>query len=553
MPCLMLLLPRFCPSFRVEAVIVTEPGLIMPFETKGFRGALAVLAGALALTSAGFAGAQTAPATAVQAPLTAAAPDVIPDVIDQVMDAVVLISTSQNLPGDPQNDTAAPEGEGAEPTPDATPPEAGSDGPQAAPDAPLDEFFEDFFDRQQRGEGRTRPTGEGSGFVIDAEGTIITNFHVVDGADRIEVVFNDGTKLAAQVLGRDRETDLAVLKVDATRPLKFVQFGDSEQLRVGEGVLAMGNPFGIGLSATSGIVSGRNRDMRTGRYDNFIQTDASINKGNSGGPLFNLSGQVVGVNTAILSPTGGSVGIGFAVPASTVQPVVRQLIEFGETRRGYIGVRIQDVPEEMVKRLGLTGVQGALIAGVVENGPAAQAGLQIGDVLVSFDGRPVTTSRALQRIVADVAMDREVEAVIWRDGKQVTVTIKVGRLEDSDTAAAGSEPDAEAPTAEEPPKATGQALGLDLAPLDAETRNRFKIEEGVDAGVVIIAVGPQSPLKDQKISVGDVMVEIAQQRVANPEELNARLDELRKSGQTSALALIASPDGELRFLRVPLE
>jgi len=255
-----------------------------------------------------------------QTPPVPRGPEGIADVIDQVIDSVVLISTSQNI------DTGA----GA----DKQPP------PELSPDVPLDQFFDDFFERQQRGDNQQREVGEGSGFVIDAAGTIVTNFHVVDGADRVEVIFNDGTKLPAEIVGRDREIDIAVLKVEPTQPLKPVMFGDPEKLRVGEWVLALGNPFGIGLSATSGIVSGRNRDMRTGKYDNFIQTDASINKGNSGGPLFNLAGEVVGVNTAILSPTGGSVGIGFAVPSSTFRPVVAQLLEFGETRRGYIGVRI---------------------------------------------------------------------------------------------------------------------------------------------------------------------------------------------------------------------
>src|SRR5262245_954911 len=290
-----------------------------------FRDRFLALAGGLVLSLS----VALSPAPA-QSPLTSPpaprGPDGIADVIDQVIDSVVLISTAQNVDAG-TNDDKAP-------------------APELSPDAPLDQFFDDFFERQQRGENQPRPTGEGSGFVIDAAGTIVTNFHVVDGADRVEVVFNDGTKLAAEVVGKDKEIDVAVLKVKPIAPLKPAKFGDPEKLRVGEWVLALGNPFGIGLSATSGIVSGRNRDMRTGKYDNFIQTDASINKGNSGGPLFNLAGEVVGINTAILSPTGGSVGIGFAVPTSAFRPVVAQLLQYGETRRGYIGVRIQDVPEE---------------------------------------------------------------------------------------------------------------------------------------------------------------------------------------------------------------
>ena len=452
-------------------------------------------------------------------------PDGIADVIDQVIDSVVLISTTQNVEGGAADEKQAP--------------------PELSPDVPLDKFFDEFFDRQRRGESQQRQVGEGSGFVIDAEGTIVTNYHVVEGADRVEVVFNDGTKVPAEVVGRDKEIDIAVLKVKPVNgALKPVTFGDPEKLRVGEWVLAMGNPFGIGLSATSGIVSGRNRDMRTGKYDNFIQTDASINKGNSGGPLFNLAGEVVGVNTAILSPTGGSVGIGFAVPSSTFRPVVAQLLEFGETRRGYIGVRIQDVPEEIAKRLALKDLKGALIAQAVESGPAAQAGIKKGDVILSFDGKPVLTSRMLQRLVADVGIESEVEALIWRDGKEIRTKIKIGRLEEE------KEP-AKSPPAEMP-KATGQVLGLDVAPLDAATRRSFKIEATIEQGVVVIAVQPDSPLKDLDIRVGDIIHDVDNKVVSTPDELGARFDELKQQGGAAASVLISDAGGEMRYVRVPL-
>lgn len=489
-----------------------------------FRRRSMALAGGLVLSFAVALG----PAPA-QSPSTPRGPDGIADVIDQVIDSVVLISTAQNV--------------------DASPDDQKAPAPELSPDAPLDEeFFGDFFERQQRGENQPRPTGEGSGFVIDAAGTIVTNFHVVDGADRVEVVFNDGTKLAAEVIGKDKEIDVAVLKVKPVAPLKPVSFGDPEKLRVGEWVLALGNPFGIGLSATSGIVSGRNRDMRTGKYDNFIQTDASINKGNSGGPLFNLAGEVVGINTAILSPTGGSVGIGFAVPTSAFRPVVAQLLEFGEARRGYIGVRIQDVPEEIVKRLSMKNAQGALIAQIVEDGPAAHAGIRRGDVVLSFDGKPVSTSRTLQRFVADANIDREVEVLIWRDGQQIKTKIKVARLEEPAEPAKSTESKPAAP-----PAATGQVLGLDVAPLNDDTRNRFKIDPTIENGIVIVAVRPESPLKDANLRVGETIVEVAQKKIANLDDMNARLAQLRKEGQSSALALIANPAAEMRYLRVPVE
>ena len=483
----------------------------------------AVLAGALTFALS---------AAQAQSPPAPRGPEGIADVIDQVIDSVVLISTAQNV------DAGA--GEDQQPA------------PELSPDVPLDEFFDEFFERQQRGENQQRQIGEGSGFVVDAAGTIVTNFHVVDGADRVEVVFNDGTKLAAEIVGRDKEIDIAVLKVKPVQPLKPVRFGDPERLRVGEWVLALGNPFGIGLSATSGIVSGRNRDMKTGKYDNFIQTDASINKGNSGGPLFNLAGEVVGVNTAILSPTGGSVGIGFAVPTSTFRPVVAQLIEFGETRRGYIGVRIQDVPEEVRERLKLKNGQGALIAQAVEGGPAAQAGVKKGDIILSFDGRPVTTSRMLQRLVADAGVDREVEALISRDGQEITTRIRIGRLEEAQAKAEAARA-AEPENPEQPPVATGRALGLDLAPLNEDTRSRFKIDATLEAGAVVVAVRPESPLKEANIRVGEVVVEVGQKKIGSPEELAQVLATLKSEGHKTTLALIANPAAEMRYLRVPVE
>ena len=310
---------------------------------------------------------------------------------------------------------------------------------------PFDEMFEEFFKNhginpQPRAR---RAQSLGSGFVIDPSGVVITNNHVVGDANDIVVIFTDGRKLKAKVIGKDAKVDVAVLKVESDKPLKTVKFGDSDKMRVGDGVMAVGNPFGLGETVTAGIISARNRNIDSGPYDDFLQTDASINKGNSGGPLFNLQGEVIGINTAILSPSGGSIGIGFATPSATVQPVIGQLREFRETRRGWLGVRIQPVDDTIAESLNLGSARGALVAGVDEKGPAKPAGLMAGDVIVKFDGKEVKESRDLPRLVASMAVGRQVEVVVMRNGKEVTKTVTLGRLEDGEkkTAALANEKD----------------------------------------------------------------------------------------------------------------
>ena len=273
----------------------------------------------------------------------------------------------------------------------------------------------------------------GSGFVVDASGIIITNNHVIEDADEIVANFSDGTKLTATLLGKDEKTDLAVLQVKPkpNKPLKALKFGDSDKMRVGDWVMAIGNPFGLGGTVTIGIVSARNRDINSGPYDDFIQTDAAINRGNSGGPLFNMDGEVIGINTAIISPSGGSIGIGFAIPSDAAIHVVDQLRQYGETRRGWIGVRIQQVTDEIADSLSMGSPRGALVAGVTDKGPAAEAKIEPGDVIVSFDGKPITEMRDLPRLVADAAIDKAVDVVVIRKGAELTLKVKVGRLAES--------------------------------------------------------------------------------------------------------------------------
>ncbi len=327
----------------------------------------------------------------------------------------------------------------------------------------------------------------GSGFIIDPTGLVVTNNHVIADADEVTVILNDGTNLKAEIVGRDTKTDLALLRVKPDQPLKAVKFGDSDKLRLGEWVIAIGNPFSLGGTVTAGIVSARNRDIQSGPYDNYIQTDAAINRGNSGGPLFNLNGEVIGVNTAIISPSGGSIGIGFAVPSKTVMPVIDQLREFKEVRRGWLGVRIQQVTDEIADSLSIKPAHGALIAGIDDKGPAKPAGIEPGDVIVKFDGRDIKEMRDLPKIVAETPVGKDVEVTIIRKGKEEKKTVKLGRLEDEKQASLETKKDDSG--ADKP--VVKKALGLDLANLTDELRKKHNIKDKVK-GVLITAVEANS-------------------------------------------------------------
>ena len=389
----------------------------------------------------------------------------------------------------------------------------------------------------------------GSGFVIDPSGIVVTNNHVIADADEINVVFTDGRKLKAEIIGKDQKTDFAVLRVKTDTPLKAVTFGDSDRLRLGEWVIAIGNPFSLGGSVTAGIVSARNRDINSGPYDNYIQTDAAINRGNSGGPLFNLEGEVIGVNTAIYSPSGGSVGIGFAVPAKTAIAVINQLREFGETRRGWLGVRIQQVTEDLAESLGIKPARGALIAGVDERGPAKPAGIESGDVVVKFDGKDIKEMKDLPRIVADTPVGKEVEVIVIRKGKEEKRTVKLGRLEDGEkpvpAVARGSAP--------EDKSAVKKALGLELYDLSDSLRQRYKIKDAIK-GVVITGVDQGSVAAEKRLLPGEVIIEIAQEQVVNAAEVQKRIEQLKQDGKKTALIQVFSPtEGDTRFVALSLQ
>ncbi|MBR0799305.1 Do family serine endopeptidase [Bradyrhizobium jicamae] len=469
-------------------------------------------------------------------PAFARGPEGIADIAEKVIDAVVNISTSQTI--------------------DA---KGGGAMPQLPPGSPFEEFFDDFFKNRRgpggkggdkSGEFAPRKTNSlGSGFIVDTSGIVVTNNHVIADADEINVIMNDGTKIKAEVVGIDKKTDLAVLKFKPPKPLVAVKFGDSDKLRLGDWVVAIGNPFSLGGTVTAGIVSAKNRDISQGPYDSYIQTDAAINRGNSGGPLFNLDGEVIGVNTLIISPTGGSIGLGFAVPSKTVAGVVDQLEKYGELRRGWLGVRIQQVTDEIAESLNIKPARGALVAGVDDKGPAKPAGIEPGDVVVKFDGKDVKDPKDLSRIVADTAVGKEVDVVVIRKGNEETRKVTLGRLEDTDKVQqANAKPKDD--TAEKP--VTQKALGLDLAALSKDLRTKYKIKDSVK-GVIITGVDGSSDAADKRLSAGDVIVEVAQEAVSSAADIKNRVEKLKKDGKKSVLLLVSNGDGELRFVALGVQ
>jgi serine protease Do len=427
---------------------------------------------------------------------------------------------------------------------------AGRTGPQGI--VPEGSPFEDFFNdlnRDDENEPR-RSAALGSGFVISADGFIVTNNHVIEGADEIEIEFFPGEGqpselLKAELVGTDPNTDIAVLKVEYDEPLEFVEFGDSDAVgsRVGDWVIAMGNPLGQGFSVSAGIVSARNRAL-SGTYDDYIQTDAAINRGNSGGPLFNMDGDVIGVNTAILSPNGGSIGIGFAMSSAVVTNVVDQLKEFGETRRGWLGVRIQDVTPDMIDAIdGLTAARGALVTDVPP-GPAEDAGMMPSDVITIFDEIAIENTRELVRIVGNSPVGKEVPVIVLRNGEEVALTVTLGRRETSEAEAfpaSAGEPEA-------PEEA--EILGLMLSEITPELTEQFSLSS--DAGLVITAINPESEAASKGLVVGDLITEAGQQAVTSVSDFQDRISEARDAGRKSLLLLVRR-GGDPRFVALVLE
>ena len=464
------------------------------------------------------------PAGAVAKP----GPDGFADLAERLLPAVVNISTTQSVKSDK---TAR-----------------GPDLPQFPPGSPLDDLFKDFMDRNRGGGDGTKPdsparraTSLGSGFIVDPSGLVVTNNHVIQDADEITVTLQDNTDLKAEVVGRDTKVDLALLKVKTSKPLTAVKFGDSDQTRVGDWVMAIGNPFGLGGTVTAGILSARGRDISAGQYDDFLQTDASINRGNSGGPMFNMAGEVIGVNTAIYSPSGGSIGIGFAIPANLARPVIEQLKLYGHPRRGWLGVRIQGVTDEIAESLGLDKPRGALIASVNDGGPAQKAGIQPGDVVLNFDGKDIPDVRHLPRIVAETDIDKAVKVTIWRKRKEMVLDVKVGELQDTDQAVASTDTGKSGATAT--PIPTVKTLGLSLATITPDLRDKFSLADDV-SGVVVTEVQSGSPGAEKSLKAGDVIVEVAQEEVKTPSQIIDKIEEAKKAGRKSVLLLV-DRQGEL--------
>ncbi|MCR9125084.1 MAG: DegQ family serine endoprotease [Rhodobacteraceae bacterium] len=412
--------------------------------------------------------------------------------------------------------------------------------------SPFEDFFREFQDRN-RGDNGNRPrrsSALGSGFVISEDGFVVTNNHVIEGADEILIEFFNGTELRAEVVGTDPNTDIALLKVEADAPLPFVSFGDSDKARVGDWVMAMGNPLGQGFSVSAGIVSARNRAL-SGTYDDYIQTDAAINRGNSGGPLFNMDGEVIGVNTAILSPNGGSIGIGFSMASNVVTRVVDQLREYGETRRGWLGVRIQDVTPDVAEAMGLESAEGALITDVPD-GPAKDAGLLAGDVILTFDGTDVEDTRGLVRKVGNTAVGKAVRVVVYRDGATQTVLVTLGRREEAEAAASVDSEDGA-----DPEQSEKTVLGLTLSVLTDEMREEMDLPAAT-VGLVVTDVAEDSEAFEKGLRVGDVITEAGQQKVETLSALDDRIAEAREAGRKSLLMLVRRA-GEPRFVALSLD
>ncbi len=458
-------------------------------------------------------------------------PESFADLADKLLPAVVNISTSQTITQSadlPDFDLQLPE------------------------DSPFNEFFKEFkkqHDKSDKGSKKraNKATSLGSGFIIDPEGYIVTNNHVIQDAEEINVILHDDTNLSATVVGRDKKTDLAVLKVQTKKPLIAVAFGDSDKIRVGDWVLAIGNPYGLGGTVTAGIISARARDINSGPYDDYLQTDAPINRGNSGGPMFNMNGEVIGINTAIYSPTGGSVGIGFAIPSSMAKNIIDQLKTTGTTKRGWLGVRIQVVTPEIADSLALGKTYGALVSSVTADGPADKAKIQSGDVIVNYDGKEVTDMHRLPRLVADTEVGKTVDVKVVRKGKDMMLKVKVGELQQSE---AEDEDSQESTTPEVPGTEKVGELGIGVTQLTDPLRKKYDIAKSVK-GMIVISVDEEGLAAEYGLQPGDVISEAGQEDIKSAKALTDAAQQAKKAGKP--LLILVDRKGDLRFVAISFD
>jgi serine protease Do len=470
---------------------------------------------------------------------TSATPSGFEDLAEKLLPTVVNVSTS------------------TKPKPVATERPEMPQIPDLPQGTPFDQFFKDFYDQYRNAPSPQEKTNAlGSGFVIDAaKGYVVTNNHVIRDADEIKIILQDNTSLDATLVGTDEKTDLAVLKVKVPADVKLnaVTWGDSDKARVGSWVIAIGNPFGLGGTVTAGIVSARQRDINAGPYDEFIQSDASINRGNSGGPMFNTNGEVVGVNTAIYSPSGGSVGIGFAIPSNLAQSVVEQLIKYGKTKRGWIGVKIQEVTPEIAESLKLDKARGALVSSVTPKGPAEAAGIESGDVILNFDGKDVKTMRELPLMVAQDEIGKKVPIAVWRKGAQKTVTLTLGQLEKAEETGlidTKSKDKKDGEKQGDADKTSVDLLGLSVAPLTDKLRETYGLPKEAK-GAVVVEVKKDGAAADKGVAVGDVIAEIDQQEVKSPKDVASRVESAQKAGKSSVLLFVARKS-DMRFVALKI-
>jgi serine protease Do len=493
------------------AAVVAVPALVGGFATQGVT--------------------VVPPARADSAPMVQMVPASFADLAAKVTPAVVNISSTHVETADSPQDQGLP-----------------FDVPKGSP---FEQFFKQFMQQQGQHATKRKATALGSGFIIDPAGYIVTNNHVIESATQIQVTTNDGVDHPAKLIGADPKTDLALLKIETSKPLPALQFGDSDKARVGDWVLAIGNPFGLGGTVTTGIISARSRDIHEGPFDDFLQIDASINQGNSGGPTFNMNGEVVGINTAIFSPSGGSVGIGFAIPSNLAKPILAELKDKGSIQRGWLGVEIQQVTPEIAGAMGLDGAKGALVASVQPDSPASRAKLEPGDVILSFNGQSVHEMRDLPRLVAETDPNSKVDLGILRDKKQITVSTTIGKLKDDNQVASNDQENQDNSPADDSAGVQVAALGATLAPVTQETRQQFNLDQD-EKGVVVADIDQDGPLADQGVRPGDVIKKVSDSEVKSPADVK-RLADRAKADKQQVLLMLVDRGGKSLFVAVKLD